>query len=92
MKKAIMARFAKLEGYNHERDGIKIPQQPKVCHAIDSALRELKESGEAHIDVVILEALTQEMDEMISDGTLHTYYKQHVVGTTYLIYLGSVKN
>lgn len=67
-------------------------KQPRVCHAIDSALRELKESGEAHVDVVILEALTQEMDEMISDGTLHSYYKQHVVGTTFFIYLGIAKN
>jgi hypothetical protein len=29
MKKEILARFAKLEGYNHERDGIKIPEPPK---------------------------------------------------------------
>jgi hypothetical protein len=30
MKSEIMGRFAKLEGYNHERDGIKIPQPAEV--------------------------------------------------------------
>jgi hypothetical protein len=67
-------------------------EQPMVCHSINSALRELKESGEAHVDVVVLEALKQELDEMISDTILYSYYTQHVVGTTFFIYLGVAKN
>ena len=96
MKKSIMARFAKMEGYNHQRDGIKIPQPPKACHSVNAALSELKESGETHVDVIILEALKQELDEMISDNDQLVYFTEHVVGTTYFVFtstiMGAVEN
>lgn len=60
---------------------------PRVCHSIESALRDVKESGEALVDIIILEKVIFELDEMVADKCLDGYFKHKIDDLTWGIVL-----